>query len=99
MMTMSCMTSVVTSWALPSMLKIRKIASKFTRPVEQGWEVKCTGRVAEKHFICKGKNFVVIRSKPRISTAMCWLWASMKLFFRLAECLFRELIFEEYEIK
>jgi acyl dehydratase len=45
------------------MLKIRKIASKFTRPVEQGWEVKCTGRVAEKHFICKGKNFVVIEVK------------------------------------
>jgi acyl dehydratase len=63
MMTMSYMTSVVTSWALPSMLKIRKIVSKFTRPVEQGWEVKCTGRVAEKHFICKGKNFVVIEVK------------------------------------
>jgi len=63
MMTMSYMTSVVTSWALPSMLKIRKITSKFIRPVEQGWEVKCTGKIIEKHFICKGKNFVVIEVK------------------------------------
>lgn len=63
MMTMSFMTSVVTTWALPSMLKIAKITSKFTRPVEQGWEVRCTGFVSEKHFITKGENFVIIQVK------------------------------------
>jgi hypothetical protein len=63
MMTMSFMTSVVTQWALPFGLHIRKITSKFTRPVEQGWEITCTGIVSEKHFITPGKNFVVIDVK------------------------------------
>jgi len=60
MMTLSFMTSVVTTWALPSMLHIRKMTSKFTRPVEQGWEVRCSGVVSEKHYITKGKNFVTV---------------------------------------
>jgi 3-hydroxybutyryl-CoA dehydratase len=63
MMTMSFMTSVVTNWALPLMLKIRKIDSKFTRPVEADWTVKCTGVISEKHYIHKGKNFVVVDVK------------------------------------
>lgn len=63
MMTMSFMTSVVTTWALPSMLLVRKIVSKLTRPLEQGWEVRCTGVISEKHYISKGKNFVVIDVK------------------------------------
>lgn len=63
MMTMSFMTSVVTSWALPHQLLIEKITSKFTRPVELGWEVRCTGTISEKHYITKGKNFVVIEVK------------------------------------
>jgi len=63
MMTMSFMTSVVTNWALPSMLKVRKIDCKFTRPVEADWTVKCTGVVSEKHYIHKGKNFVVLDVK------------------------------------
>ena len=63
MMTMSYMTSLVTSWALPSMLKVRKVVTKFTRPVEQGWDVRCTGHISEKHFISKGQNFVVIDVK------------------------------------
>ena len=63
MMTMSFMTSVVTTWALPSMLLVRKIISKLTRPLEQGWEVRCTGVISEKHYISKGKNFVVIDVK------------------------------------
>jgi primosomal replication protein N len=57
------MTSVVTTWALPSMLLVRKIVSKLTRPLEQGWEVRCTGVISEKHHISKGKNFVVIDVK------------------------------------
>ncbi len=63
MMTMSFMTSVVTTWALPSMLLVRKVTSKFTRPVEPGWQVKCTGIVTEKHFIASGRNFVVVEVK------------------------------------
>ena len=63
MMTMSFMTSLVTTWALPSMLRTRKVTSKFTRPVEQGWEVQCTGFVSEKHYISKGENFVVVDVK------------------------------------
>lgn len=63
MMTMSFMTSLVTTWALPSLLRTRKVTSKFTRPVEQGWEVRCTGFVSEKHHISKGKNFVVVDVK------------------------------------
>ncbi|RJQ85915.1 MAG: hypothetical protein C4519_02590 [Desulfobacteraceae bacterium] len=63
MMTMSFMTSLVTAWALPSNLQIKKITSKFTRPVEQGWEVRCTGAILEKHYITKGKNFVTVDVK------------------------------------
>ena len=60
MMTMSFMTSLVTTWALPSLLRVRKVTSKFTRPVEQGWEVRCSGVISSKHVITKGQNFVVI---------------------------------------
>jgi acyl dehydratase len=60
MMTMSFMTSVVTAWALPAMLKIARIESKFTLPVKPGWTVRCTGVIIEKHFISAGHNFVVV---------------------------------------
>jgi acyl dehydratase len=60
---MSFMASVVSNWACKAMLKIRKIDSKFTRPVEAGWTVTCSGAVSEKHYICKGKNFVVVDVK------------------------------------
>ena len=63
MMTMSFMTSVVTNWAVPAMLKVSRITSKFTRPVEQGWTITCSGLISEKHFISKGKNFVVVTVK------------------------------------
>jgi acyl dehydratase len=63
MMTMSFMTSVVTNWAVPAMLRIRKITSKFTKPVEQEWTITCTGVISEKHYITTGKNFVVIDVK------------------------------------
>jgi acyl dehydratase len=63
MMTMSFMVSVVTSWAYPSGLKITKTTSKFTRPVQPGWTVTCTGTISEKHVICPGKNYVVIETK------------------------------------
>ena len=63
MMTMSFMTSVATNWAVPSMLRVSKITSKFTKPVEQEWTIKCTGVITEKHYITKGKNYVVIEVK------------------------------------
>ncbi len=63
MMTMSFMTSVVTNWAVPAMLRVGRITSKFTRPVEQEWEITCTGVVSAKHYISKGKNFVVVAVK------------------------------------
>jgi 3-hydroxybutyryl-CoA dehydratase len=63
MMTMSFMTSVVTNWAVPAMLRVRKVTSKFTRPVEQAWVITCTGVVTEKHYISKGQNFVVVAMK------------------------------------
>jgi 3-hydroxybutyryl-CoA dehydratase len=63
MMTMSFMTSVVTNWAYPNLLKITKITSKFTLPVAPGWTVKCSGAISEKHIISKGKNYVVVDLK------------------------------------
>jgi acyl dehydratase len=63
MMTMSFMTSVVTNWAVPAMLRVSKIATKFTKPVEQEWTITCTGVISEKHYITKGKNFVVVEVK------------------------------------
>ena len=63
MMTMSFMTSVVTNWSVPAMLRISKISTKFTKPVEQGWTITCTGVISEKHYISKGKHFVVVDVK------------------------------------
>lgn len=63
MMTMSFMTSVVTNWAVPAMLRVAKITTKFTKPVEQEWTITCTGVISEKHSITKGKNFVVVEVK------------------------------------
>lgn len=63
MMTMSFMVSVATNWAYPSMLKITKMTSKFTKPVTAGTRVNCSGVVSEKHPICPGKNFVVVDLK------------------------------------
>ena len=63
MMTMSFMASVVTNWAVPAMLRVSKIVSKFTKPVEQGWTITCTGVISEKHYLSKGKNFVVVDVK------------------------------------
>jgi 3-hydroxybutyryl-CoA dehydratase len=60
MMTIAFMMSVVSNWAYPSMLMIRKSESKLIFPVLAGWTVTCTGIIAEKHVICPGKNYVVI---------------------------------------
>jgi acyl dehydratase len=60
MMTISFMMSVVSNWAYPCMLKIRKSDSKLIFPVLAGWTVTCSGVISEKHVICPGKNYVVI---------------------------------------
>ncbi len=63
MMTMSFMVSVVTNWAVPAMLRVRRITTKFTRPLEQEWTLNCTGIISEKHCIAQGKNYVVVDVK------------------------------------
>lgn len=63
MMTMSLMVTVVTNWAYPSMLKVTNITAKFIKPVPAGWTVKYSAVLSEKHFICKGKNYVVVDMK------------------------------------
>jgi acyl dehydratase len=63
MMTASFMSSVVTRWMLPTVLKIRKATVKFTYPVLPGWTITARGYVAEKHIITKGRNFVLIKVK------------------------------------
>jgi acyl dehydratase len=45
------------------MLRVAKITTKFTKPVEQEWTITCTGVISEKHSITKGKNFVVVDVK------------------------------------
>ena len=63
MMTMSFMVTVATNWALPSMLKVTKMTSKFTKPVPAGTKVTCSGTVIEKHIISPGNNFVIVDLK------------------------------------
>jgi len=63
MMTLSFMVSVVTNWCVPAMLQVTKIIGKFTKPLEQEWTITCTGVISEKHYISKGKNFVVVELK------------------------------------
>lgn len=63
MMTISFMVTVVTNWAYPSGLTIRKITSKLTQPVPAGSTVTCSGIVSEKHVIRPGKHFVVVDLK------------------------------------
>jgi acyl dehydratase len=63
MMTMSFMISLVTNWAYPAMLRVTKTTSKFTRPVQPGWTVKCSGVVSEKHLISPGKSYITIATK------------------------------------
>ncbi len=63
MMTMSFMLTVSSNWAYPSGLKITKMSAKFTKPVQGGWTVKCSGVISEKHVIYPGKNYVVVDLK------------------------------------
>ena len=63
MMTAAFMFSVVNGWMLPTVLRIRKAAVKFTFPVLPGWSITSHGYIAEKHPIAPGRNFVVIKVK------------------------------------
>jgi len=63
MMTAAFMSTVVTKWMLPTVLKIRRASVKFTFPVLPGWTITARGHIAEKHIIKKGDNFVVIHVK------------------------------------
>ncbi|MBI2565936.1 MAG: MaoC family dehydratase [Candidatus Schekmanbacteria bacterium] len=70
MMTGAFMSSVVTQWMLPTVLKIRKASVKFTFPVLPGWTITSRGLVAEKHVLAPGKNFVVITVKAENQDGM-----------------------------
>jgi len=61
MMTAAFMSTVVTRWMLPTVLRIRRATVKFTFPVLPGWTIRCRGTVVEKHILCKGENFVRIK--------------------------------------
>ena len=63
MNTMSFMATVLSNWAYPRLLMIRRMTSKFLVPVRAGWTLKCSGVISEKHPICPGENFVVIDLK------------------------------------
>ena len=63
MMTAAFMSSVVLQWMLPTVLKIRRAAVKFTFPVLPGWTVRSRGTVIEKHVIAPGQNYVVVKVK------------------------------------
>jgi len=65
MMTIAFIMTVVSNWAYPAMLKIRKSDSKLIFPVLAGWTVTCTGVISEKHVMCPGENFVVIDLEAR----------------------------------
>lgn len=63
MLTAALMSSVVTGWMLPTVLKIRSASVKFTFPVLPGWTITSRGTVIEKHVIAPGQNFVRVKVK------------------------------------
>lgn len=60
MMTMSYMATVVSDWCYSVMGRIKRMESKFVKPVPVGWTTTCTGIVTEKHLISPGDNYVVV---------------------------------------
>ena len=60
MMTMSYMATVVSDWCYSVMGRVKKMESKFVKPVPASWTTTCTGIVTEKHVISPGSNYVVV---------------------------------------
>jgi acyl dehydratase len=58
--TMSLMVKVVTNWAYPVGGRLKRLETKFIKPVPVGSTCTYGAVVTEKHPIGKGKNFVVL---------------------------------------
>ncbi len=54
------MATVVSDWCYSVMGRVKKMESKFVKPVPAGWTTTCTGIVTEKHLISPGRNYVVV---------------------------------------
>jgi len=70
MMTMSTMTSVVTrAWGVVSGNggRLRRVESKFTKPVKVGELVTAHGKVKSKHHHGPGRNWVLVLVEARNS--------------------------------
>src|SRR6267154_510032 len=68
MMTMSTMTSVVTrSWGVISSNggRVRRVESKFTKPVKVGELITATGKIKSKHYHGAGRNWVLVVVEAR----------------------------------
>jgi acyl dehydratase len=68
MMTMSTMSSVVTrAWGVVSSNggRVRRVESKFTKPVKVGEHITATGKVKSKHHHGAGRNWVLVVIEAR----------------------------------
>jgi len=68
MMTMSTMASVVTrSWGVISSNggRVRRVESKFTKPVKAGELITATGKIKSKHYHGAGRNWVLVVVEAR----------------------------------
>lgn len=66
MSTMSLLSAVVTrSWG--ATVDIRRMQSKFTKPVWVGQTITLTGEVKEKHYLNPGRHYVVVGTKAHDS--------------------------------
>lgn len=66
MSTMSLLAAVVTrSWG--ATVDIRRMRSKFTKPVWVGETIRLSGSVKEKHYLNPGRHYVVVETKAKDS--------------------------------
>ena len=68
MMTMSTMSSVVTrAWGVISANggRVRRVESKFTKPVKVGELITATGKIKSKHHHGPGRNWVLVVVEAR----------------------------------
>jgi len=60
MMTMAFMATALTDWAYSAGGTLKKMETKFIKPVVPGDVIATGGTVTEKHVIAPGKNYVVL---------------------------------------
>ena len=73
MMTMTFMATALTDWAYPAGGTLRKMETKFIKPVVPGDVITAGGTITEKHVIAPGRNYVVLD-----------IWAENQNGFRVA---------------